>query len=65
MPRKTSEEDQLQNYGNLAGKLILDQVHVIKMLVEFDSGFQVLPPYILFPYGQCCASQELCKGDRF
>lgn len=44
MPRKTSEEDQLQNDGNLAGKLILDQVHVIKMLVEFDSGFQVLPP---------------------
>lgn len=44
MPHKAPEEDHLQKDGNLAGKLILDQVHAIKMLLGFDIRFQVLTP---------------------
>lgn len=65
MPHKAPEEDQPQKDGNLAGNLILDQVHAIKMLVGFDISFQVLPTCILFPYMHCCASQGLLKEGRF
>ena len=64
MPRKAPEVDQLQKNFNLGGKLIVGQVCTIKLLVGFDTSFQVLPPHILFLDVHCCVSQGLQKEDR-